>query len=556
MIQNKYSQASRIRTLLASVATLTLPTAFVATACGNDDSTSSRAEGVAGAAPATGGRHSSTGGAAGGDTASTGGRPLAGGAATGGAGGRVEGGGSPGSGGTPGSAGVTTGEGGSDTAGAPPTGGPGGNVGTAGSAGHAGAAGAPPAGACDDVDCSHLDSDCSVGECNPADGSCSATAINEAQDCEDGSLCTTGDTCHAGACEGTPVDCSHLDTACRVGECTEVDGSCVWAPENDGLSCDDDPNDCVTETCQSGSCQAAAHENCSECSSGGTFCVSGSCVSESPRVFDFEENDVTFEWIGQGDAFWGRDNSQRHTGSGSLRSGTIEDDGISTALTEVVLSDPGEVSFFYMTDSASGDTLTFTIDGTTELEVDGAVDWTQFVAGLEAGRHVLSWTYAKDASGDAGMDAAWIDDITVAGDSLITFEHGMPQAVTWPATPWFLSTTNPYNGLVSLQSGDIGDAQTTTGNAILTFRGAGTVSLWGEADLEDRYDRAYFMILGDGAYWTADTDWAQQTFNVWDSGTHNLSFYYQKDNNTSQGQDMVRIDDIIISDSGACAPAP
>jgi hypothetical protein len=60
------------------------------------------------------------------------------------------------------------------------------------------------------------------------------------------------------------------------------------------------------------------------------------------------------------------------------------------------------------------------------------------------------------------------------------------------------------------------------------------------------------MILGDGAVWTRDTPWAQQTFNVPTAGTHNLSFYYTKDNTTSQGQDMIRIDDIVFSDSGIC----
>lgn len=111
------------------------------------------------------------------------------------------------------------------------------------------------AGACmgQPVDCSGLDSGCSVGVCNPMDGSCAADPINEGGDC--GDLCNPGGSCMAGSCMGgVPVDCSALDDTCAAGTCDPADGSCFAAPANEGMACDDGSSCTLVDACTDGVC--------------------------------------------------------------------------------------------------------------------------------------------------------------------------------------------------------------------------------------------------------------------------------------------------------------
>ena len=53
---------------------------------------------------------------------------------------------------------------------------------------------------------------------------CTAGCVATMSPCDDGDLCTTGDTCQAGACAGTPVACLVCDT------CDPGSGACVATP--------------------------------------------------------------------------------------------------------------------------------------------------------------------------------------------------------------------------------------------------------------------------------------------------------------------------------------
>jgi hypothetical protein len=105
------------------------------------------------------------------------------------------------------------------------------------------------------VDCSFLDSGCSVGMCNPANGSCFEGALNDGDACEDSDLCTTGTTCGGGLCTGgTAVDCSFLDTGCQVGSCNPGNGLCSAQLAPNGSPCDDGFACSTNEECLAGAC--------------------------------------------------------------------------------------------------------------------------------------------------------------------------------------------------------------------------------------------------------------------------------------------------------------
>ncbi len=116
------------------------------------------------------------------------------------------------------------------------------------------------------------DDPCSVCSCDPEGGvSCSPRAPGEA--CDDGSCCTTGETCRACdagedegcgdsglVCVGEEVVCDDGD-GCTADECVCGDAgeqSCTYDPAPDGSACDFDPNDCTLgDTCKAGVCVKA-----------------------------------------------------------------------------------------------------------------------------------------------------------------------------------------------------------------------------------------------------------------------------------------------------------
>ena len=113
------------------------------------------------------------------------------------------------------------------------------------------------------VDCSSLDDQCNVGVCNEDTGVCEAQPINEGLGCDDTDPCTENDTCSAGVCAGTAVDCSSLDDQCNVGVCNEDTGVCEAQPINEGQACDDALFCTTGETCSAGTCGGGSPTDCS-----------------------------------------------------------------------------------------------------------------------------------------------------------------------------------------------------------------------------------------------------------------------------------------------------
>ncbi len=109
----------------------------------------------------------------------------------------------------------------------------------------------------DSVDCSHLDTGCSVGVCNPTSGACETEHLPLSTDCEaDGDLCTIDHCDGSGNCVTfDSVDCSHLDTLCSVGVCNPSTGACESSHFPLSTDCEADGNLCTIDHCDgSGNC--------------------------------------------------------------------------------------------------------------------------------------------------------------------------------------------------------------------------------------------------------------------------------------------------------------
>jgi MYXO-CTERM domain-containing protein len=153
------------------------------------------------------------------------------------------------------------------------------------------------------VSCAAKD-DCHLtGACDRATGTCSAPLAADGAACDDHSLCTTGETCHAGACVAAmTVSCAPGDQCHEAGACDPATGTCSNPPKPDGASCDDGDACTQLELCVAGVCghpisrkSCPAPQPCHAagvCSSpggacieaplpDGTACAGGACIAGS-----------------------------------------------------------------------------------------------------------------------------------------------------------------------------------------------------------------------------------------------------------------------------------
>jgi hypothetical protein len=110
------------------------------------------------------------------------------------------------------------------------------------------------------VDCSSLDSACSMGMCVPATGMCSEMNIPDGTLCDDGDMCTTDTTCTSGTCCDGAAACTGTYPVCGAGPSCE---------------CSDSPESCANGfACTGGACECDADEDCDAM---GAECVGGVC---------------------------------------------------------------------------------------------------------------------------------------------------------------------------------------------------------------------------------------------------------------------------------------
>lgn len=149
------------------------------------------------------------------------------------------------------------------------------------------------------INCSFLDTICTMGVCDPAVG-CKEVPVNDGSPCDDGQFCTQNDSCQAGVCAaGTPLQCAPPG-GCFISVCDEVANSCTSIPGNDGTACEDGNACTVGTTCTAGVCLGGAPANDGiACDDGtsctmGEFCSAGVCGGGTgPTIYfaeDFHDN--------------------------------------------------------------------------------------------------------------------------------------------------------------------------------------------------------------------------------------------------------------------------
>lgn len=110
-------------------------------------------------------------------------------------------------------------------------------------------------------DCSFGADGCHAGTCSEDTG-CTVQPLADGTPCDDDLFCTSGDTCAEGECSGTLRDCTDEATTCQTPvRCDEQLDTCVMADASYGTPCDDGLFCTVTDFCDSfGSCSGSARD--------------------------------------------------------------------------------------------------------------------------------------------------------------------------------------------------------------------------------------------------------------------------------------------------------
>jgi len=131
--------------------------------------------------------------------------------------------------------------------------------------------------------CEPLDSCHDAGVCEPGTGQCTHPAKIDGSSCEDGNPCTQQDACRAGAClGGPPVTCPPPGPCQLQGTCDPAQGGCQNPSLPDNTPCDDGSLCTLGESCQAGNCLAGEFLTCDD----GDPCTLDSCDAQQGCIFE------------------------------------------------------------------------------------------------------------------------------------------------------------------------------------------------------------------------------------------------------------------------------
>jgi len=171
-------------------------------------------------------------------------------------------------------------------------------------------------------------------------------------------------------------------------------------------------------------------------------------------------------WTTGGNAIWHGLTNVSHDGVAAGQIGTIADGQVSRLQTS--LTGPATVAFWWKISSqTNADFLKFSVNGAPQAAVSGEMDWQQRLFYLPAGVQALEWDYSKDASGSAGQDRAWLDEVGVTNGGTAPFIMTQPlNQASLGGSP--VTFTVAANGTPSLsyqwrfEGGDIPGATSTS----------------------------------------------------------------------------------------------
>lgn len=134
---------------------------------------------------------------------------------------------------------------------------------------------------------------------------------------------------------------------------------------------------------------------------------------------------------------WYAQSNVCHDGFSGARSAKLGQNTASSMRT-LMTNGPTTVSFWWKVSSETNhDFLTFSIGGIPQSSISGEVDWQHVVFTVPAGPQMLVWTYSKDASGTAGLDAGFVDEFAIGPQPPTIFVQPQSQTLLSGSTAIF-----------------------------------------------------------------------------------------------------------------------
>jgi|GEM_PF-664048 len=117
-----------------------------------------------------------------------------------------------------------------------------------------------------------------------------------------------------------------------------------------------------------------------------------------------------------GNTQWTTQSTVTYDGVDAARAGTIGNNRQSWL--EMNVSGPDFLVFWWKVSSERNfDFLRLELDGLTQFQISGEVDWERRSLLIPEGEHTIRWTYLKDGSALDGADTAWLDEVFLVSAS-------------------------------------------------------------------------------------------------------------------------------------------
>ncbi len=262
-------------------------------------------------------------------------------------------------------------------------------------------------------------------------------------------------------------------------------------------------------------------------------------------------DNVALPWGTGGNAAWYGELTLSHDQVDAAQSGMIADSQSSELTTSA--TGPGTLSFWWKVSSeAEHDFLRFSIDGVLQDRISGDIWFTQRAFSLTPGVHLLKWKYSKDASGSAGADAAWLDEVAYVPEPNPSLCEALDNcALAWATAgdaAWFGQSAVSSDGHDAAQSGALADNQASELSTQVT--GPGTLAFRWKVRSEADHDFLRFSV--DGLLQDRISGNVYFTLRQFALGTgvHTLKWEYSKDASGSAGADAAWVDQVIWTPSG------
>ncbi len=157
----------------------------------------------------------------------------------------------------------------------------------------------------------------------------------------------------------------------------------------------------------------------------------------------------------------------------------------------------------------------------------GLVSWTPSTTGL--------FSFEVSASNALGSDTQVITLEVIGTQVGELFEIPLTSVTSPNPFPWRTQSVVTRNGALTAQSGSVGNNGIS--NLSITVQGPGVASFWQRVSSEVNFDFLSFSVNGqERSRISGFQDWARTDLNL-PSGSHRLTWIYQKDESVNSGSD-------------------